>query len=151
MFTWASSFHTYTGLRATNFLPTLYFSTLRLVWRSVVVRTRKREPSVHSRTTRDGDKLLTSYSPRWKNIRLFQNSTNGNCKLKIGGFERTPDLFITLQNGYDFYREIQTLLENSKVDYGALSTYAQQCYDATWSLALSLNNTINSEFTELCV
>ena len=57
-------------------------------------------------------------------------------------------LLIYLQNGTIFERMGEELLSNSSiVNTSAINVYFQNCYDATWILAMALNESItgNSE------
>ena len=64
-----------------------------------------------------------------------------------------------MQDGNYFYKEAERLLQNSMLHLTSLSVYSQQCYDATWTLALGLNDSITSEWlvcvcmyiTDVCV
>ena len=55
-----------------------------------------------------------------------------------------------LQNGFEFQKKYEDLFNQStfsELNLGehAQSVYAQQCYDATWTLARALNVTINGK------
>lgn len=49
-----------------------------------------------------------------------------------------------LQDGYIFERDAEELTKNSSI-VDSLSVYSQNCYDATWTLALALNESAASE------
>lgn len=54
---------------------------------------------------------------------------------------------VHLQNGYTFEKEVEALLDNSSiVNSPSVSVYSQNCYDATWILALALNESITSKY-----
>ena len=54
-------------------------------------------------------------------------------------------IIFNLQNGYTFERATEALTEDSSV-VDSLSVYSQNCYDATWILALALNGSIIGKF-----
>jgi hypothetical protein len=51
-----------------------------------------------------------------------------------------------LQDGYKFEKEVEKLLDNSSVvNTSSANIYSQNCYDATWILAMALNESIASK------
>ena len=60
------------------------------------------------------------------------------CKFTFG--------FVHLQDGYTFEKAVEELLDNSSVvNSSTVHIYSQNCYDATWILAMALNESITSE------
>ena len=58
------------------------------------------------------------------------------------------------QNGFDFQSNYEDILYQSTsghLDINVPTIYAQQCYDATWTLARALNMTINGEICSISV
>ena len=54
--------------------------------------------------------------------------------------------YFHLQNGTTFERIVEELLRNSSVvNTSTVNIYSQNCYDATWILAMALNESIMSE------
>jgi hypothetical protein len=51
-----------------------------------------------------------------------------------------------LQDGYKFEKEVEKLLDSSSVvNAPSAHIYSQNCYDATWILAMALNESITSK------
>ena len=60
----------------------------------------------------------------------------------------------TFQNGFEFQRKYEDILNQSSsghLDINVPTIYAQQCYDATWTLAKALNTTIDGEISSISV